>query len=306
MRSLTTDSNLDYSGPPPVVVIADSEHARAKAEATIAACNYRMARVSMAEAPARMRRQAAASALWLELENDPGDALLPLLTQIGADADDGRYAAVAAINSSLIDRLVGTIGNSAIELVIDGSEAERRAALAGALSGAHKQTRLSDSAADQKSERLRRLSDEVARIASTLARISADSPAATPAPAAAPEPESLPEVSVETVRNILAARRLRSRFLPDDLFADPAWDMLLDLLQAELTQLRVSVSSMCIAAAVPATTALRWMKTMTDRGLFVRRADPYDGRRVYIELAPETSLALRRYFAEIGGNPQVV
>lgn len=84
------------------------------------------------------------------------------------------------------------------------------------------------------------------------------------------------------------------------MFADPAWDMLLDLLQAEIAQLRVPVSSLCIAAAVPATTALRWLKTMTDKGIFVRRADPHDGRRVFVELSREASLAMRRYFVEVG------
>ena len=102
------------------------------------------------------------------------------------------------------------------------------------------------------------------------------------------------------MRNVIRARRLRARFFDEELFADPAWDMLLDLLQAEIAQHRVPVSSLCIAAAVPATTALRWIKTMTDNGLFVRRADPHDGRRVFIELAPDTSLSLRRYFAEVG------
>jgi DNA-binding MarR family transcriptional regulator len=76
--------------------------------------------------------------------------------------------------------------------------------------------------------------------------------------------------------------------------------MLLDLLQAESSNLRVPVSSLCIAAAVPATTALRWLKTMVHEGLFVRRADPHDGRRVFVELAPQTSQALRRYFGELG------
>jgi DNA-binding MarR family transcriptional regulator len=102
------------------------------------------------------------------------------------------------------------------------------------------------------------------------------------------------------VRAVIRARRLRGRFFSEELFADPAWDMLLDLLQAEIAQLRVPVSSLCIAAAVPATTALRWLKTMTEQGLFVRRADPHDGRRVFVELAPTTSQALRRYFAEVG------
>ena len=81
--------------------------------------------------------------------------------------------------------------------------------------------------------------------------------------------------------------------------------MLLDLLQAEIAQLRVPVSSLCIAAAVPATTALRWLKTMTSQGLFLRRADPHDGRRVFVELSPQASMALRRYFAEVG-RPVVV
>jgi len=39
---------------------------------------------------------------------------------------------------------------------------------------------------------------------------------------------------------------------------------------------------------------------MVHEGLFIRRADPHDGRRVFVELAPETSQAMRRYFAEIG------
>jgi DNA-binding MarR family transcriptional regulator len=39
---------------------------------------------------------------------------------------------------------------------------------------------------------------------------------------------------------------------------------------------------------------------MVSQGIFVRRADPHDGRRVFVELAPEASQALRRYFAEVG------
>jgi DNA-binding MarR family transcriptional regulator len=115
-----------------------------------------------------------------------------------------------------------------------------------------------------------------------------------------PRSKEPPQVSAETVRAVIRARRLRTRYFAGDLFADPAWDMLLDLLQAEIAQLRVPVSSLCIAAAVPATTALRWLKTMVQEGLFVRRADPHDGRRVFVELAPDASRALRSYFAEVG------
>jgi DNA-binding MarR family transcriptional regulator len=61
----------------------------------------------------------------------------------------------------------------------------------------------------------------------------------------------------------------------------------------------VAVSSLCIAAAVPATTALRWIKALSDKGLFVRQADPQDGRRVYIALSDEAARAMGRYLAAV-------
>ena len=155
---------------------------------------------------------------------------------------------------------------------------------------------------NRKAEHLLQLSSEVSRIAGTLARLSGDpgvlEEGTTEKPAGA-------EMSPRRINAMIRARRLRSRFLPDDLFADPAWDIMLDLLQAELLHQRVAVSSLCVAAAVPATTALRWITTLVQRGLVVRRPDPLDGRRVFVELAPETSSALRRYFAEIADVPAV-
>jgi DNA-binding MarR family transcriptional regulator len=223
-----------------------------------------------------------------------------LLSQMNGDVSDGRYSAVVAAPTALIDLLFMQVGGAPIELVIDGDDAERASALAIATSGIHRADRLSDIASDQSAERLRQLSDEVGRIASTLARLSIEpgSPAGAVLPVS--EEVDVPAVAADTVRSVIRARRLRSRFFEEDLFADPAWDMLLDLLQAEIAQLRVPVSSLCIAAAVPATTALRWLKTMTDKGIFVRRADPHDGRRVFVELSREASVAMRRYFAEVG------
>ena len=158
-----------------------------------------------------------------------------------------------------------------------------------------------DISGEPSAARLRQLSDEVSRIAATLARLSV-APGAAPVDrpnAAAPQGQA-PNVSLDTVRQVIRARRLRARYFDEELFADPAWDMLLDLLQAEIAQHRVPVSSLCIAAAVPATTALRWIKTMTDVGLFKRRADPHDGRRVFVELSSTASDSLRRYFGEVG------
>ena len=142
-------------------------------------------------------------------------------------------------------------------------------------------------------ERLLEISGEVSRIASTLARLSTER---DPSGSEGLVGEDPPMVSVESVRALIRTRRLRDRYFDAELFADPAWDMMLDLLEGELSHRRVAVSSLCVGAAVPPTTALRWIKTLVEKGMFVRRNDPLDGRRVYVELSPGASLALRRYF----------
>lgn len=102
-----------------------------------------------------------------------------------------------------------------------------------------------------------------------------------------------------TVRARIRQRRVRESLFSNDLFADPAWDMLLDLYAAELEGVDVSVSSLCIAAAVPTTTALRWIKLLSQRGWLVRHHDPKDGRRIIMRLSNDARSRLDRYFEQI-------
>lgn len=106
-------------------------------------------------------------------------------------------------------------------------------------------------------------------------------------------------VDAGMVRGLVRLRRERERYLPADLFADPVWDMLLDLSLARLEQRLVSVSSLCIAAHVPPSTALRWIRSLTIAGLFVRTADPEDARRSWIGLSDESWSAMNGYFAAV-------
>jgi len=237
--------------------------------------------------------------MWIELDGEFGPETRDLLDRVAADAGRARYPTVIAARGEFLEQLAEHAFDADVHLLVDASDSDRAATLAIALSGAPRADRLSDVTADKNAARLRQLSDEVSRIATTLARLSTG-PGASAQPPAYGRQGDAPEVSIETVRAIIRARRLRGRYFPEDMFADPAWDMLLDLLQAEISKLRVPVSSLCIAAAVPATTALRWLKAMVQEGLFIRRADPHDGRRVFVELAPQTSQALRQYFADIG------
>lgn len=150
---------------------------------------------------------------------------------------------------------------------------------------------------DQKADQLRRLSDEAGRIASTLAQLSVHSPRHPFVTG-----EDAPEISPKAVASVIRARKMRHHFLDAGLFADPAWDMMLELLHAELMNRRITVSSLCVLAEVPATTALRWINNLVKARVFMRRDDPLDGRRAFIELHSDTSSALRRFFAEADGS----
>ena len=114
-----------------------------------------------------------------------------------------------------------------------------------------------------------------------------------------PATEASGRVTASQVRDLIRARRLRDQYFDAELFADPAWDMLLDLMAAQLEGTRVSVSSLCIAASVPPTTALRWIKTMTEEEIFVRQADERDGRRIFIELSDEATAGMIGFFSMI-------
>lgn len=290
----------DFAGPPPILIAASSDEARARASVAAESGGFRTAAVAIEDAVERLDIQAAASAIWIEIDRDSGAPLDRLLDRVEAESGRGSCPAIISAPSAMIDPIVARIHSSQVHLLFDPTPDDRvtTLALATAWTRARTEARNHDISKEPSAARLRQLSDEVSRIAATLARLSVG-PGAPPEKAEPPAGDA-PNVSLDTVRQVIRARRLRARYFDEEIFADPAWDMLLDLLQAEIAQHRVPVSSLCIAAAVPATTALRWIKTMTDAGLFKRRADPHDGRRVFVELSATASEAMRRYFREVG------
>jgi hypothetical protein len=224
-------------------------------------------------------------------------------------AEDERIPSIVNVPVSQIDHAMARLPHANITILCDATPIERAAALGVALSPAD--TLLRDANTDVESLRLQRLADEVARIAKALSSLSTPSAYPMSGPHSGgvsdvhtrfeAEPmldmPAITEVRAADLRNMIKLRRLRDRFFDSALFADPAWDMLLDLMAARLEQVQVAVSSLCIAAAVPPTTALRWIKSMTDAGLFERISDPDDGRRIFIRLSETAAIALQRYFA---------
>jgi hypothetical protein len=239
-------------------------------------------------AAGRLEAQVHADLVLVEVDGEtPG--LVPLLDRLESDVAAGRYRAVIAAPDTLIDLVFARIAHRDAALLCGAGEFERVATLA--LAAAAPKLRLNDSRQDNHAV-LQQLSDEVARIAGMLSALAEEDGGGE---ALVAEAEDGSPIDSVMIRSIIRARRLRDRFFRGALFADPAWDMLLDLMAARLERNRVAVSSLCIAAAVPPTTALRWIKALTEKGIFVRCADPADGRRVYIELSDDAARALTAY-----------
>ncbi len=205
--------------------------------------------------------------------------------------------------------------------LVDADDVEAMPILAGAF-GRGGMNRLHDRDRDVEFGSLHRISDELAEFARTLARMAdvergsglSDKPVSfRPAPVHGFQPfptiaaDTASAIDAKALREIIKTRRLRDRFFDAELFADPAWDILLDLKAASQEGQKVSVSSLCIAAAVPPTTALRWITAMTESGMLVRRQDPDDARRVFIDLAEDTNAKLDDYFAAAASRrPQII
>jgi DNA-binding MarR family transcriptional regulator len=104
-----------------------------------------------------------------------------------------------------------------------------------------------------------------------------------------------------SVRKLIADRRERERHFDAELFADPAWDILLDLYAAALAGQIVSASALCAAAAVPSTTARRWIGILDRVGMITCLPDPNDKRRTLIQLTQDTRNRMQNYLRIIAG-----
>jgi CheY-like chemotaxis protein len=272
-----------------ILLLADSAGVRERLRRAARRAGYRVSgAASLAEASDRLDRQVAVNAVAVQVDERARAHLAPVLARLGAGAREGRHASIVAGPAGMIDELAAGLCHRDIYHLCEPDRADWMDALVAA--AAPRPLRLSDVSKENGGPRLQQLSEEVGRIATILASLS--DPEEGPAPDPGPARNASRRIQAGQIRAIIRSRRMRDQFFKGDLFADPAWDMLLDLMAARLEQRRVAVSSLCIAAAVPPTTALRWIKTLCEQGLFVRVADPQDGRRVFIELSDPTAASL--------------
>ncbi|MDZ7895842.1 MAG: winged helix DNA-binding protein [Sphingobium sp.] len=221
-----------------------------------------------------------------------------------------------------LDMAFAALSSSSAQLLCQPETWDLASAVTTAMIAARRPIALNDIGTESEPSRIDRLSEEVSRLARALAAIAplhmeerhdpfrvgrmadrtSDYVGEDALSPAASKRGANKQPTAADMRSLLRARRLRDRHFPGDLFADPAWDMLLDLMAARLSGERVSVSSLCIAAAVPPTTALRWIRNLTAQGLFEREADRDDARRVFIRLSDDGAKAMEQWYAAAHGQ----
>jgi len=225
----------------------------------------------------------------------PTESGLDLLRAIGEINQSGRNflsilltrnpsleLAVQAMQQGVIDFLTKPVRTDAFKAAID------RAAL-----------RLSGSGAASHDTKV---ADSIAHIQTSLSLLM-DKLGVSEADATPSDDEVLSSlanpnaVHPSVLKGIIKARRNRQKYFEGDLFSDPSWDILLELTAAHIENRQESVTSVAIAASVPASTAIRKIRELADRGLVKRWTDPSDARRIFVALTED---ATRRMLAMLG------
>ena len=253
-----------------------------------------------------------------------GGAQLAALARLDLRAQQCGAQLVVSTSVAALDDVFACLEQSNPQILVDPSRAERVIAL-GRVLGRLPNLRVRELSEEDRLTLLR-LTEQVGQIAERLDRMSPAGAVVSGNPAREDEgafrfesPKAafaagddgserlvraarpaLPDPRL--VRRIIRQRQLRARFFDGELFADPAWDMLLDLTAARAEHTHVSVTSLCIASGVPPTTALRWIGQMTDVGLLQRIEDEADRCRAFIALTDKAADAMARYFAEVGAG----
>lgn len=246
-----------------------------------------------------------------------------LITDMVAWTRENDTALIVSVDMEALDLAYSLLSAGAGQLLCEPSDMELATTIGIALRAQGTLGQLADIGRETDTARLQRLSQELGWLAGRLAdlptppldefddgrsrqgKISDRQPSYRAELIADLDHGGMPartRVTHGQVRSLIRARRLRTKLLDptEELFADPAWDMMLDLLAARLENKDIAVSSLCIAANVPPTTALRWISVLSDRGIVRRKPDPKDKRRFFIALSDEKAAALIRWFEEIG------
>lgn len=102
-------------------------------------------------------------------------------------------------------------------------------------------------------------------------------------------------VSDHHIRGLLRFRRARAAALGENLFSDPAWDILLHLYETHLKGDCARLSELALAAEAPVSVTARWVAVLEDRGLIAPRREALDPSQRAIQLSARGAALMERF-----------
>ena len=103
----------------------------------------------------------------------------------------------------------------------------------------------------------------------------------------------------QRARRLLENRRKRIAIFGAQMFAEPAWDMLLLLFLSGRGR-RQTQSSLCELSGASRSTAMRWIEFLAGRGLVRREDHPTDKRHNFVSLTEKGRHLLDLYLSKTG------
>jgi DNA-binding MarR family transcriptional regulator len=107
---------------------------------------------------------------------------------------------------------------------------------------------------------------------------------------------------LDAAQQELEWRRRRNKVLPEEMFGEPAWEILLQL-YVEQQGTRLNIARLTSYLNLSASTVLRWLNYLHDKQLLRRESHPTDQRSVFVELTTGAVEVIDSYFSEVLTRP---
>ena len=89
----------------------------------------------------------------------------------------------------------------------------------------------------------------------------------------------------KVINFLVAFRKKRADVFSSGYFSDPAWDILLDLADAESNGNALCVTQLGLDNSCPTATIIRHVNKLVEDGFIIRKKDGYDRRRTHVMLS---------------------
>ena len=148
------------------------------------------------------------------------------------------------------------------------------------------------------SDHIGRLAEELQTLKSLLIRDSEVAPLPDNS-ANLGESQQKQSLTKERLLSLIRSNEVKKKYFTDDFFNDPAWNMLLDLMQNHLENKEVTASSLYFSSNSPIATASRRLSEMEKARLVTKRQDAGDKRRQIVEITAYAYQKIEDYFRTI-------